>query len=104
MIKHYIGETGSSLILDTGILIDSATEQHILYKKPDGITIGSFSASLFSSWSSIASAIGTYFVSHTLVSTDLDQPGEWRFQAYVGSVSGTWNGEMVKINIYDLYE
>ncbi len=104
MTKHYVGEAGTNLILDTGVLIGSATQQYITYRKPDGVTIGSFSGSLFSSYSQLAATIGTYFVSHTLAATDLDQPGEWRFQAYVGAVGGTWHGEMVKINIYDLYE
>ena len=104
MIKHYVGEAGTSLILDTGVLIGSATAQHIKYKKPDGLTTGSFTASLYSSYSELASATGTYLINRTLTTSDFDQSGEWRFQAYVASASGTWYGEMVKVNIYDLYE
>lgn len=104
MTKHYINEAGTSLILDTGTLIGSATQQYITYRKPDGTTTGSFAASLYSSFSVIAQLTGTYLLLHTLATTDLDQSGEWRFQAYVGAVGGTWWGEMVKINIYGLYE
>ncbi len=104
MIKHYVGEVGSNLILDTGVLIGSATQQYIIYRKPDGVTSGSFSGSLFSSYSQLDGQIGTYFVSHTLLAGDIDQPGEWRMQAFVASISGTWLGEMVKINIYGNFE
>lgn len=103
MVKHYLGETGTSLILDTGILIGSAGVYYIQYKKPSGVE-GTFSASLYSSYSQIAQAIGTYFLSHTLLSTDFDVSGEWRFQAIVGAVDGTWIGETVKLNLYDDFE
>lgn len=103
MVKHYLGEAGTSLILDTGILIGSASFYYINYKKPSGLT-GTFPGVLYSSYSSLASSIGTYFVSRTLVSTDFDEPGEWRFQAIVGAVDGTWLGETVKLNIYDDFE
>lgn len=104
MIKHYVGEAGTVLLLDTGVLIGSATQQYIIYKKPDGVTTGSFAGSLYSSSSLLAGAIGTYFVAHTLVPTDLDQPGTWKFQAYVAAVGGTWWGEMVKQIIYDDFQ
>ncbi len=104
MTKHYVGEAGTILILDTGVSIANATLQYIIYRKPDGSTIGSFSGSLYSSYSQLAAAVGTYFVSHTLVASDLDQPGEWRFQAYVAAATGTWWGETVKVNIYSDFE
>ncbi len=104
MTKHYVGETGTDLIFDTGVLLSSVTDKNITYRKPDGSTMGSFSASVYSSYSLIAGAIGTYFLKHTLIQTDLNQPGEWRFQAYIGAVDGTWYGETVKLNIYDLFE
>ncbi len=104
MTKHYVGEAGTNLILDTGVLIGSATQQYITYRKPDGTTTGSFVASLYSSYSALAQLTGTYLLLHTLLATDLDQPGEWRFQSYIGAVGGTWNGETVKINIFDSFE
>lgn len=104
MTKHYVGEAGTSLILDTGVLIGSATEQYIKYRKPDGTTTGSFAASLYSSYSQLAAATGTYLITHTLAATDFDTPGEWRFQAYVGAIGGTWFGELVKLTVFDIYE
>lgn len=103
MTKHYVGEAGTLLILDTGILIGSVSDQHIKYKSPGGTT-GSFSATLYSSYSDLASATGTYLLSHSLVTTDLTEPGEWRFHAWVAAVDGTWLGELTKITIFDTYE
>jgi hypothetical protein len=102
--KHYVGEIGTELILDTGVLIGSAADQYILYRKPDGTTTGSFDASLFSSYSQLAGTIGTYLISHTLEAGDFDQPGTWRFHAYVSSVAGTWHGEMIKAQIFDTFQ
>lgn len=104
MTKHYVNETGTDLILDTGILVGSATQQYIKYRKPDGTTTGSFAASVYSSYSALAGLTGTYLLKYTTTATDLNQPGEWRFQAYIGAVGGSWLGEMVKINIYDTFE
>jgi hypothetical protein len=104
MSKHYVNETGTDMVFDTGVLLGSTTQQYIKYKKPDGTTTGSFTASLYSSYSALANATGTYFLKHTLAVTDLNVPGEWRFQAYIGAVDGTWLGETVMINIYDQFE
>lgn len=104
MTKHYVGEAGTVLLFDTGILVGSASNKYIYYRKPDGTTEGTFSASVYSSYSLLAKEIGTYFLSHTLVTTDFDQPGEWRFQAWIAAVDGTWWGELVKYTVYDLYE
>lgn len=104
MSKHYVGEAGTEFILDTGVLIGSATQQYIKYQKPDGTTTGTFNGSLYSSYSDLAKTIGTYFVMYTIAASDFDQPGEWRFQAAIGSVGGTWFGETQKVQIYDIYE
>lgn len=101
MSKHYVGETGSLLLLDTGILVGSVTEKHIKYRKADGTTTGTWSASLYSSYSALALTTGTYFLSRTLLSTDFDQPGDWVFQAFVAAVDGTWLGESARVTIYD---
>lgn len=104
MTKHYVNEVGTDLVLDVGVDISTVTEQHINYRKPDGITIGSYGASLYSSYSALAEVTGTYLLTHSLIAGDFDTPGEWRFQAYVGAVDGTWVGEMVKYQVYDNFE
>lgn len=103
MIKHYVNEVGTDFVLDTGFVIATATEQYIKFKNPAGVE-GSWAADLFSSHSKIADAIGTYFLKHTLEATDFSTPGEWRFHAYVGAIDGTWVGELVKYEVFDIYE
>jgi len=101
--KHYVGEAGTSLRLDTGVLVGSAAFSWIKYRDPSGVE-GTWTSSLFDSYSSIAGATGTYFLSHTLETTDLSIPGEWRFHALIGAVDGTWLGEMVKVQVFDEFE
>jgi len=103
MAKHYLHETGSQFIFDTGIVVATATQYYIEYKKPTGVT-GSWNASVYSSYSTIAGVVGTYFLSHTLTYADLDVSGEWKFNAYVGAVDGTWWGTTAKQNIFDKFE
>ena len=103
MQKHYVNETGSRLILDCGVLIGTVTMQCILYEKP-GSVVGSFAADLYSSYSEIASATGTYLLSHTLAYGDLSVGGDWKFQAWVAAIDGTWWGEVVKLNILNQLE
>jgi hypothetical protein len=103
MSKHYVGEVGTDFLLDTGINIGTVTAQAIYYKNPGG-TSGTWSATLYDSYSELAVATGTYYLRHTLVAADLSTSGEWIFQAFVASIAGSWWGEAVKLNIYGLYE
>lgn len=103
MSKHYIYETGSDLILDTGVLIATATVYYIKCKSPAGVE-GTFTATLHSTHSTLAGAVGTYFLKHTLAVTDLTVSGEWIFQSMVGAIDGTWYGETAKLNIYGAFE
>ena len=103
MSKHYKNETGTDLLLDTGVNIGTVAFQYIMYKDPAGVS-GTWAASLYDSYSALSGVTGTQFLKRTLNYTDLSVSGEWLFQAYVGAASGTWYGETVKLNIYDQYE
>lgn len=103
MTKHYVGETGTEFILDTGILIGSVTAQHIKVFNPASVE-STFSASLYSSYSELAKLTGTYLLKHTLSTSDFSTPGEWKFQACIATASGTWYGETVKELIFDEFE
>ena len=104
MIKHYINEAGTDLVFDCGVNVGTVQDQYIKYLKPDGTTSGSFSASVYSSHSSIIGAIGTYFLKHTLITTDFNVAGEWKLQAYVAAIDGTWYGESVRVDILNPFE
>jgi hypothetical protein len=104
MSKHYVNEIGTDFIIDCGVDLTNTTVQQIWYRKPDNSTIGSWSGSLYNSYSLLAKATGTYFVKYTLASGNLDTAGEWRFQAYIANSTGTWWGETVKEVICDKFE
>lgn len=92
------------MILDCGVNVGTVTEKSIHYLKPDGVTSGSFSASVYSSYSLIAGAEGTYFLRHVLAVTDLPVAGTWKLQAYIAAVDGTWYGESVDLDILNPFE
>src|SRR3990167_1577582 len=100
MTKHYTNEAGVEIHCDTGTLIGSANAQFIKYLTPAQVE-GTFNGSLFSSYSTLAGEIGTYFVKYTTTLTDITVPGEWRFQAVIGALSQTFFGETVKIKFLD---
>jgi hypothetical protein len=103
MGKNYLNEVGTSFLLDCGVDLSDITAQSIYYQNPAGVE-GTWSANLFSSYSELAQATGTYFVQRTLVATDFSVPGNWKFQAFVASATGTWWGEMAELTVYGLYQ
>jgi hypothetical protein len=103
MTKHYVNEAGTDLVLDCGVNVGTVAWQYIVYKKPSGVT-GSWTASLHDTYSSLAGVSGTYLLKYTLTTTSLDEPGRWLFHAHVGAADGTWLGERVEYNVYDMYE
>lgn len=105
MLKHFTGEVGSDVLLDTGIDMSTGVSlKQIRYKTPDGVATGTWNASLYSSYSELAEAIGTYFLKYTLAVGDLSQSGEWRFQAWIANSTGTWYGETAKEIIFGAFE
>ena len=92
-MKHYIGEVGTDIVLDTGITITGATAIKIKYQKPDGTT---------GEWT--ASKNGTTKVQYTLLTGNIDQAGVWTFQAYVEVSGGKWHGQTSEINFSALFD
>lgn len=103
MSKHYINEIGTDFLLDCGISLADIAVQYVLYKTPAAV-VGTWNASLYSSYSLQAKATGTYFLKHTFASGELNVSGEWEFQALVANSTGTWYGENVKETIYGTFE
>lgn len=92
-MKHYIGEIGTDIILDTTVDLTGASLVAIKVTKPDGTT---------ATWSGTVDS--TTKVKHTLASGDFSASGKYKMQAYVESGSNKWYGETVEIVVYDLYE
>lgn len=92
-IKHYVGEIGTDVILDTTVDISTATLVAIKVNKPDGTAV---------TWTGTVTS--TTKVKHTLASGDFSLSGKYQMQAYVESGSAKWWGETFEIVVYDLYE
>ena len=107
MAKHYINEVGTDLLFDTGVLMATTDALQLWYKKP-GDVIGSWSGSLYSSYSILAAAVGNYYIKYTTAVTsgtyDLDVSGDWKLQAYIADTAGTWWGETADLKIYNRFE
>jgi len=104
MGKHYINEIGTEFLFDLGLAIGPAEVVWIKYKKPDGVTTGTWDGALYSSYSELGEAIGSYFIRHVIAGTELNVAGDWEFQGVLGNTAGTWYGETVKENIFNEFE
>ena len=91
MAKHYVGEIGTTIELDTNVDISTA-DVSISVLKPD--------ASSAESWS--AGVTDTTKVQYVLQSGDFDTAGKYKMQAVVVEGTHTWYGETVTINVYAL--
>lgn len=94
MTKHYIGEVGTVITLDTLTDISDATIQKIKYKKPSGDT-GEWDANL-------VEAEATQ-LQYTLVEGDIDEAGTWLFQAYAETPTFSGLGETVEIEFFPTF-
>lgn len=92
-MKHYIGEIGTDIILETGQTITTADVLQIKYQKPDGTT---------GAWTGTIS--GTTKVKYTLSNGDIDQAGVWTFQAYVEVSGGKWHGQTAEMAFSALFD
>lgn len=92
-MKHYIGEIGTTITLDTGVTLAGATVIQIKYMKPDGTT-GYWTGSI----------ADTTKVSYTLASGNIDQAGTWAFQAYIELSGGKWYGETTQIAFANTFD
>lgn len=92
-MKHYIGEVGTDIILETGKALAGATLLNIKYQKPDGTT-GSWTGTIDTATK----------VKYTLSSGDIDQAGVWTFQAYVEVAGGKWYGQTARLTFSALFD
>lgn len=91
MAKHYVGEKGTSIEIDTGQDIQSATTYEIVVQKPDGSS---------ETWAGEIS--GTSKIAHTVEDGDFDQAGIYQMQSHVVVGTSEWYGETIEIVIYAL--
>lgn len=91
--KPYIGDVGTVILLDCLNDITDATNVEIHVQKPDGTEV---------IWP--GTIVENTKIKYVIVVDDLDQAGEWWFQAYVESTAGKWRGEAVKQIVYEKFK
>lgn len=92
MSKVYKGDIGTSIILDCGSDVSTASAQEIKVQKPQGST---------TTWS--ATVYNTNYLKHTTISTSVDDVGRYRLQAYVELTEWQGRGETADLTVYDYF-
>jgi hypothetical protein len=91
--KVYVGDIGTTLILDTNEGIADATVTDIKVKKGDG-TIATWSGSLS----------GTELITYTIVDGDFSCPGIYKVQTHVTKPGWSGLGETAEFQVYAAFE
>lgn len=91
--KHYVGEIGTEILLDTKVDIIAATATKVKCKKPDGTIV---------EWA--ATIKETTILSYTTAAGDLDQAGMYRVQASLTLGSWSGSGETASFKILEAFE
>lgn len=90
--KTYVGDTGSSLLVDFGMDIADASEYHIEVKKPDGTELV---------WP--ARIVGTNHIAFNTLPATFDQAGIWKLQAKVRLPNGKWSGKTADLQVWPAF-
>ena len=98
--KIYVEDT-PTIKVDCVTDITTVSGQLIKYKKPSGVT-GSWVATITNDANT---GLGRYLEYDGLTITDLDEEGDWKFQAYVAfSGGGAFHGETTTQHVYGLFD
>jgi hypothetical protein len=89
MVKMYVGDIGSEIILKTGLLTASANKLSIIGRRPD-----------FSEFEWLAGTFESDSIIYTTIEGDLDVAGLWTVHSKVELPEGTWLGEAVKFEVF----
>lgn len=90
--KHYVGEIGTEILLDTGVTITGATETKIKCEKPDGTLVD---------WT--ATIKETTKLTYLTVANDFNQSGLYKVQASLTLSGWTGLGETATFKVYDAF-
>ena len=86
MSKHYVGTTGTEILLNTGSDISGATVTEMLVKKPSGATV-TWTATILTGDPDLPDNV---YLKYVVQAGDWDEEGEWEIQADVELPS--WSG------------
>lgn len=90
--KVYVGDTGTSIVLNCVEDISAATAWEIEARRPDGSEV---------TWT--GSASGTTAVQFITQADTLTQAGVWRLQAKVTTPAGVWRGNTATLKVYERF-
>jgi len=97
--KHYVGEVGTPVLVDTGSDISTATVLKILVKKPCGNE---------TEWVGILgppNTLGIYTqIKYVVVAGDWDEAGWWNIQSYIEMPGWKGRGDTVKFKLYPEFQ
>ena len=88
MTVVFVGDTGTEIILDCGTALASATVRQVIARTPRGTK---------KTWT--ATQEGLNSIKYTTAAGDLDQPGEWRLQAYIEMPGWKGFGDVVSLTV-----
>lgn len=91
--KHYIGEVGTEILLDTTVNLTNATNTRIGCKKPDGTIV---------EWA--ATIKETTKLSYTTIAGDFNQGGVYRVQASLTLTGWSGSGETASFKVLEAFE
>jgi hypothetical protein len=96
--KVYLNDTGTLILLDTGVDLSSGTTLAIQFRTPAGIT-GTWPGTLAN-----AASGANHGISYVTQADDLAPAGIWKLQAHAVLSSGTWSGETVEMVVHQPFE
>ena len=95
MAKYYVGNTGTTILVETGIDLTAATVLSLLVKKPSGAEV---------TWTGTigpTNAIGeSTRISYVVETGDWDQAGWWSMQSHVETPAFVGPGVTVKFELH----
>lgn len=91
--KHYSGEIGTEILLDTGSDLTGASDTKIKCKKPDGTTV---------EW--VATIKETTKLSYITAAGDFNQTGRYRVQASLTLAGWSGLGETASFKVLETFE
>lgn len=84
----FVGDTGTEIVLETGVDLSSATLRRIVARKPNGVDVN---------WT--ATADSATAIKYVTQDNDLDLAGVWQLQAYVETPSWKGSGAVVSMTV-----
>jgi len=94
MAKYYIGDIGTEILVNTGIVLSEATSLRLEIRKPSGKEV---------EWTGVLgprNTVGEYTsIKYVVLTGDWDEGGWWSLQSYVVFASGSWRGATVQFKL-----